>query len=258
MAGRAGCAGCATTSDQRGGRVHSAVAVGNVGVVGEVNSGRGCICICRCAVSLYFQLWFRITSDCVWFCLIGLSRLIILFSESGYLVLQCERVEYENENAHDFTLSIYSVPFSREGMSSTLSFHIAAALLGYIFPAAQQPQSPSEPRPQHHQQTQPQTRNTNTRYSNIEQPIPQSLSEENRTPPSPRTTAPCPSEGDSEEDSRQGGEGRRGGGRQSTETSPLLGGRGFQPEGAMKEGSGCKGTGGMRARRVVWPLLGSV
>lgn len=100
MAGRAGCAGCATTSDQRGGRVHSAVAVGNVGVVGEVNSGRGCICICRCAVSLYFQLWFRITSDCVWFCLIGLSRLIILFSESGYLVLECERVEYENENAH--------------------------------------------------------------------------------------------------------------------------------------------------------------
>lgn len=140
-----------------------------------------------------------------------------------------------------------------ERMSSTLSFQVAAVLLGYIFPAAQQPQSPS----QHQQQTQPQTKITNTRYIDTKQPIPQTLSEETRTTTS-HPSPPCPSKEGSKEGSRQGDEGRRGEGRQSTETSPLLGGRGFQPEWAMKEGSGCKGMGGRRTRRVVWPLLGSV
>jgi hypothetical protein len=38
---------------QRQIRVHGAVAVGNVGVVGEVNKGRGCICRCAAVLNIH-------------------------------------------------------------------------------------------------------------------------------------------------------------------------------------------------------------
>ena len=80
-------------------------------------------------------------------------------------------------------------------MSSTLSFHIAAALLGFIFPAAQQSQSTSEPRPQHQQQTQPQTKNTDARYSNTKQPITRSLGGKSAHCPTRARQHPAPAKG---------------------------------------------------------------
>jgi hypothetical protein len=44
------------------GRVHGVVAVGNVGVVGKVNKGRGCICI---AASLFPGFESSTMIDCV-------------------------------------------------------------------------------------------------------------------------------------------------------------------------------------------------
>jgi hypothetical protein len=137
-------------------------------------------------------------------------------------------------------------------MSSTLSFQIAAALMGFIFPAAQEPQSPSQSRPQPQHQPQHQSRSKPNHLP--AQPLSQ-IPSETRTPPSPRTTTTQSSHApSSEEASRQRGEGRR-----STETTPLLGGQVFQKEGMMQQTSGCGGVGKRRARaRVVWPLLGSV
>jgi hypothetical protein len=135
-------------------------------------------------------------------------------------------------------------------MSSTLSFQVAAALMGFIFPVAQQSQSQQQ---QHQHQPQHQSRSKPNHLP--AQPLSQ-LHLKTRTPHSPHTTTSQPSfSRDSSEESTN----RQSKGRRSTETTPLLDGQVFQKEGVMQQTSGCKGVGKRGARaRVVWPLLGSV
>ena len=157
--------------------------------------------------------------------------------------MECEHTHYLIPNLQS---SFGFTSKAKAKMSSTLSFQIAAALMGYIipFPVPQQPQPRLNPQPKPNQTT------------TIHTP-PHSSAKGNRTPRSPRRT---PSQ-HSHHLSGEGNGEQRGEGRRSTETTPLLSGQVMHTGAVAVAVSVSRGENGCERGgrvRVVWPLLGSL